>query len=92
DIFEADMIESLVQDSFLKPFEDPLETCLAQHGMDFDTDSPIHEVNALLDSTPVLETEKWKAKVEPLHPSETLPDSTVSNSEKAKESRLLNIL
>ncbi|XP_058082476.1 uncharacterized protein LOC131230589 [Magnolia sinica] len=73
DICEVDMIESLVHESFLKSSEDALETCLAHFGMDFDIENSIQEVNALLDSTPIMETVKWKAKVEPLPPSESKP-------------------
>ena len=46
--------------------EDPLEVCLSHFGYDFDDNSVICEVNALLDSTPLLDTNKWKPKLEPL--------------------------
>ena len=38
--------------------------------MDFDIDRSVDEVNALLDLSPSMDTNKWKSRVEPLAPSE----------------------
>ncbi|XP_026432408.1 uncharacterized protein LOC113329796 [Papaver somniferum] len=45
--------------------EDPLESCLTHFRQDTTDDSVIYEVNALLDSTPLLDTSKWKPRIEP---------------------------
>ena len=50
--------------------DDPLQTCLTHFGLDFDIDRSVEEVNALLDSTPSMNTNKWKSKVEQLASSE----------------------
>lgn len=42
--------------------EDPLEACLAHFGCDIDIDESIEQVNALLDSTPIMSIDKWQAK------------------------------
>ena len=60
--------------------EDPLEVCLAHFGYDFDDDSVICEVNALLDSTPLLDTNKWKRKLEPLVFSDSRLVPSVENA------------
>ncbi len=44
----------------------PLEACLAHFGMDFDIESSVSEVNALLDAAPVLNITTWQSKFEPL--------------------------
>ncbi|XP_030958533.1 uncharacterized protein LOC115980424 [Quercus lobata] len=67
DIYEVDMIESLVHDTFLQSsYEDPLEACLNLFGCNFDVEHSIEEVNALLDSVPLLSTDSWQPKVIPL--------------------------
>ena len=58
DICEVDMIESLVHDTFLQlSYEDPLEACLNIFCCNFDIEHSIEEVNALLDSVPLLSTD-----------------------------------
>lgn len=59
---------------------DPLEVCLAHFGYDFDDGSVICKVNALLDSTPLLDTNKWKSKLEPLVLSESRLVSSVEDA------------
>ena len=67
DICEVDMIESLVHDTFLQlSYEDPLEACLNLFGCNFDIEHSIEEINALLDSVPLLSTDSWQPKVIPL--------------------------
>ena len=60
-IEEVNMIGTLVEESLPNTLlEDPLEKCLAHFGIDFDDDDVINEVNALLDSTPLLDTSNIK--------------------------------
>lgn len=42
--------------------EDSLKACLAHFSCDIDIDESIEQVNSLLDSTPVMNIEKWQAK------------------------------
>ena len=61
------MIDSLVQEMLDTTYpEDPIHQCLAHFGSDFDIDSSISEVNALLDSTPLLDTSTWVPPFDPL--------------------------
>ena len=77
------MIEQLVHDSFTQIYcNDPLEMCLTHFGLNFDDDSAICEVNALLDSTPLMDTSKWKARVEPLHLSQSCPTPSIDSPPK----------
>ena len=67
DSFAVNMIESLVEESLQTVLnDDPLQTCLTHFGLDFDIEGSIRDVNALLDSTPILDPTKWTARVEPL--------------------------
>jgi len=58
-------------------YEDPLEKCLAHFGQNFDIDKSIEEVNALLDSVPVMYNTLWKLKVEPLPVSTSVHVPTI---------------
>ena len=70
-IVYVDLIETIVNNTFLSNLSDnPLQTCLTHFGLDFDIDRSVDEVNALLDSAPSMDTNKWKSKVEQLVPSE----------------------
>ena len=57
-------------------YEDLLEKCLAHFGQNFDIDESLKEVNALLDSIPVMYTNQWKPQVEPLPVSTFVPVSS----------------
>ena len=50
--------------------DDPLKKYLTHFGFDFDIDRSVEEVNALLDSAPSMDTNKWNSRVEQLAPSE----------------------
>ncbi|KAH9802357.1 hypothetical protein KPL71_001349 [Citrus sinensis] len=70
-IVDVDLIETIVDNTFLSNLsDDPLQTCLTHFGLDFDIDRSVNEVNALLDSAPSMDTNKWKSRVEQLAPSE----------------------
>ncbi|KAH9801431.1 hypothetical protein KPL71_001027 [Citrus sinensis] len=70
-IVDVDLIETIVDDTFLSNLsDDSLQTCLTYFGFDFDIDRSVDEVNALLDSTLSMDTNKWKSRVEQLAPSE----------------------
>ncbi|KAH9724739.1 hypothetical protein KPL70_007603 [Citrus sinensis] len=70
-IVDVDLIETIVDNTFLSNLsDDPLQTCLTHFGLDFDIDRSVDEVNALLDSAPSMDTNKWKSRVEQLAPSE----------------------
>ena len=72
DLCDVNMIETATHDFFLQMNgNDPFEKCLAQFGMNIDLNSSISEVNSLLESTPLMDTEKWKAKIEPFLPIES---------------------
>ncbi|XP_052297265.1 uncharacterized protein LOC127902397 [Citrus sinensis] len=67
---EANMIEELVEDSFISNHnDDPLEACLTHSDLSFNDDSAIAEISALLDAPLITDTTKWKTK------SELLPHS-----------------
>ena len=69
------MIDSLVSDSFTQiSSTGPLEACLAHFGIGFDDDATIREVNALLDSIPLMDVPSEIVSVEPLHDGESTPD------------------
>ncbi|XP_028094375.1 uncharacterized protein LOC114294434 [Camellia sinensis] len=58
------LIDSLVHDEFIESsYEDPLEACLAHFGCNLDIDESIEQVNALLDSIPVMNINKWQPKL-----------------------------
>jgi len=68
------MIDTLVSHTFEEScYEDPLEKCLAYFGHNFDIDESLKEVNTLLDSVPIMYTDQWKSKVEPLPVSTSIP-------------------
>ena len=70
-IVDVDLIEALIDDSFISNLsDDSLQTCLTHFGFDFDIDRSVGEVNALLDSAPSMDTNKWKSRVEQLAPLE----------------------
>ncbi|KAH9671232.1 hypothetical protein KPL70_017283 [Citrus sinensis] len=70
-IVDVDLIEALVDNTFVSNLsDDPLQTCLTHFGLDFDIDRSVDEVNALLDSKPSMDTNKWKSRVKQLAPSE----------------------
>ena len=67
DVHEVNLIETLVQDHFLPSlFSNPLEACLSQ-------DSVFSSVNSLLESAPLLDTDKWRTRFEELPPRDTIP-------------------
>ncbi|KAH9801696.1 hypothetical protein KPL71_001121 [Citrus sinensis] len=68
---EANMIEELVEDSFISNHnDDPLEACLTHFDLSFNDDSAIAEISALLDAPLITDTTKWKIKSELLPHSE----------------------
>lgn len=68
---EANMIEELVEDSFISNHnDDPLEACLTHSDLSFNDDSAIAKISALLDAPLITDTTKWKAKSELLPHSE----------------------
>jgi len=61
------MIDMLVNHTFEDScYEDPLEKCLAHFGMNFGIEESIEEVNAMLNSVPIMDTNLWRPNVEPL--------------------------
>ena len=66
-----DLIETIIDNTFLSNLsDDPLQTCLTHFDLDFDIDILVDKVNAILDSTPPMDTNKWKSRVKQLAPSE----------------------
>ena len=61
-------------------------------GFDFDIDRSVNEVNALLDSAPSMDTDKWKLRVEQLAPSEKKPNPSSESPPKLKLKSLPNTL
>nr|POE89571.1 hypothetical protein CFP56_02291 [Quercus suber] len=58
------MIGSLVHDTFLQSScEDPLKACLTRVDCNLDTEKSIEDVNALLDSVPLLSIDRWQPKM-----------------------------
>ena len=73
DIHEVSMIDTIVHEklSHLEA-KDALEASLLNL-LDFDEDGSIEEINSLLDSSPLLDTDKWRSRFESLPISETKP-------------------
>ena len=64
EIVDVDLIKALVDDTFLSNLsDDSLQTCLTHFSLDFYIDRLVKEVNALLDSAPSMDTNKWKLEV-----------------------------
>ena len=75
DVGSVQMIDNLVSNSFIHMSStDPLGACLAHFGIDFGDDASIREVNALLDSIPLIDVLSEIASVEPFHDVESTPD------------------
>uniref|UniRef100_A0A2N9IZH7 Uncharacterized protein n=1 Tax=Fagus sylvatica TaxID=28930 RepID=A0A2N9IZH7_FAGSY len=74
DTYEVNMIQTLVEGKFAHPmFSDPIEACLLNPNND---DVDLDTVNALLDATPTIETNRWKPCFEELPtPSKLLPSN-----------------
>ncbi|XP_026410731.1 uncharacterized protein LOC113305955 [Papaver somniferum] len=67
DVHGINMIESLIQGSSSSSMSvDPLHACLNNFNLDMFDDEYIIEVNSLLESAPLMDTTKWKSRVEPL--------------------------
>ena len=70
---DQNMIESKIKDSFLRSFgDDPLEECLAHFNMSIDEDYLISEVNSLLETTPLMDIDKWEAKFVTVQPPQSV--------------------
>ncbi|KAG7952028.1 hypothetical protein I3843_12G037700 [Carya illinoinensis] len=77
DVHEVNLIQTLVQNKFdLSSFSNPLEACLV-HGANFDDDSVLASMNFLLESTPIMDIDKWRTRFEELPPHDvvSLPSS-----------------
>ena len=73
EVVEVDMIEASIDDSLISNHCDNLLTpCTTNSDFSVDVDSGIGEVNALLDSTLLIDLIKWKEKIEPLPPEEKI--------------------
>ena len=73
ELCEINMIENAIHDSFLSSFaDDHLEKCLAHFSMNIDEECLISEVNSLLESTPLMDIDKWEAKFETVQPSQSV--------------------
>ncbi|XP_075649875.1 uncharacterized protein LOC142620386 [Castanea sativa] len=77
-ICEVNMIGNLVHDTLIQSScEDPLKDCLTLFYCNLDIEKSIEEVNALLDSVPLLSTDSWQPKVVPFPLSSSPLPSTV---------------
>ena len=66
-IEEVCVIDSLVEEMVDHSFsDDALKQCLSYFGSNFDLDDSINEVNALLESTPLMDIDNWANHFEPL--------------------------
>ncbi|XP_060972621.1 uncharacterized protein LOC133038474 [Cannabis sativa] len=68
EIHEVNMINT--ENMFEMDMNESFETYAKMFGMCLNVDDFIHDVNSLLKSTPLMDTEKWKAKIEPCIPLE----------------------
>ncbi|XP_026378448.1 uncharacterized protein LOC113272869 [Papaver somniferum] len=67
DVHEINMIKSLIHDSLSSSMSvDPLHACLNNFNLDLFDDEYISEVNSLIEYAPLMNTTKWKARVEPI--------------------------
>ena len=68
-IVEVDLIKELVYYTFSSNLSDNLlQTCLTHFSSNFDIDILVNEVNTLLDSSPCMDIDKWKLRIEQLAP------------------------
>src|SRR5262245_14802575 len=73
DVCEVNILESAIHDSFLNSFgDDSLEKCLSHFNMNIDEDHLISEVNSLLETTPLMDINKWEIKDESFLPSKSI--------------------
>ena len=92
-IVDVDLIEALIDNTFVSNLSDDLlQTCLSHLGFDFDIDRLVDEVNALLESAPSMDTNKWKSRVEQLALSEKKLISSSESSPKLELKPLPNTL
>ncbi|XP_060959274.1 uncharacterized protein LOC133030518 [Cannabis sativa] len=68
EIHEVNMINT--ENMFEMDMNESFEAYAKMFGMCLNVDDFIHDVNSLLESTPLMDTEKWKAKIEPCIPLE----------------------
>jgi len=82
---EVNMIDVSVNHTFEEfYYKDPLEKCLAHFGMNFDIEQSIKEVNTLLDSVPIMDTNLWRPNVEPLPLLISIPVPSIIEPPKLK--------
>ena len=72
-----DLVSNLIDESFP---DDPLQQCLTHFGANFDIDSSISDLNALLDSTPLMDTSTLEACSESLSISKCASESPTSSN------------
>ena len=73
-------------------YNNPLDRYLAHFGQNFDIDEFIDAVNALLDFVPIIDTNKWKTKVESLPVSTSVPILSIMEPPKLELKPLLDTL
>ena len=87
------MIDASINHTFEESCcKDPLEKCLAHFEMNFDIEESIEEVNALLDSFPIMDTKLGESEVEPLQLPIFVPIPSIIESSKLKFKLLPDLL
>ncbi|XP_038982186.1 uncharacterized protein LOC120110674, partial [Phoenix dactylifera] len=77
EIHGVNLIDSIVEDALIPSLSsDPLETCLTHFG-NTDINQNFREISAILDSAPLLDTDRWKSRFEelPTRNNSPLPSS-----------------
>ncbi|XP_038982173.1 uncharacterized protein LOC120110664 [Phoenix dactylifera] len=77
EIHGVNLIDSIVEDVLVPSLSsDPLETCLTHFG-NTDINQNFREISAILDSAPLLDTDRWKSRFEelPTRNNSPLPSS-----------------
>ncbi|XP_038975731.1 uncharacterized protein LOC120106749, partial [Phoenix dactylifera] len=77
EIHGVNLIDSIVEDALVPSLSsDPLETCLTYFG-NTDINQNFREISAILDSAPLLDTDRWKSRFEelPTRNNSPLPSS-----------------
>ncbi len=77
EIHGVNLIDSIVEDALVPSLSsDPLETCLTHFG-NTDINQNFREISAILDSAPLLDTDRWKSRFEelPIRNNSPLPSS-----------------
>ena len=93
DKLDMDLIEKLLDHTFPSTMsDDHLQICLTHFCLDFNVNRSVDEVNALLYSSPSIDSNKWKLRIEQLAPTGRKPSLSSESPLKLELNLLLDTL